>query len=75
MIIFLLPTWTLWPNSVLNAFQMFATDMAKLNFIFPIDTFFTCIVFFINFEIFYFGAKIITKIFNFLRGTGSGIEL
>lgn len=75
LIAYILPTWTLWPADVLAGLNYFCGSLAKLNFLFPVDTLFTCILFFINFEVLYFGAKILMKLFNFIRGTGSGIDI
>jgi hypothetical protein len=74
-IVIILPTWTLWPNSLLTGITYFASSMAKLNFIFPIDSLFSVILFIINFEVLYFLAKLIMKIFNYVRGTGSGLDI
>lgn len=74
-IVFVLPTWTIWPPDLLNGVAYFAGSLAKINFIFPIDTLFTIIIFIINFEVLYLTAKIVMKAFNYLRGTGSGMDI
>jgi hypothetical protein len=71
---FLLPTWTLWPTVVLDSLTYMAQSMAKLNFIFPIDTLFTILSFLINYFVLYAIAKIIVMGINFFRGSG-GIEI
>jgi hypothetical protein len=75
VIVFLLPSWSVWPTDLLSGLSYFATSLAKLNFIFPIDSLFTVLLFVINFEVLYFTAKIIMKVFNYFRGTGSGLDI
>jgi len=72
---FLLPTWQIWPDSLLTGLNYFFSSIAKFNFLFPIDTLFQVLIFFISFEALYFSAKIVMKIVNFFRGTGSGLDL
>lgn len=71
----ILPDWQVWPSALLDAFTYFLGVIATLNFILPIDTLFTVLVVAITFESTYLVAKIITKVFNFFRGTGSGLDL
>jgi hypothetical protein len=75
IIVFLLPTWTVWPASLLTGLTYFFSSLAKLNFLFPIDSLFTVILFIINFEVLFLTAKLIMKIFNYIRGTGSGLDI
>jgi uncharacterized membrane protein len=75
LIVLLLPSWSVWPSDLLTGLSYFCASLAKLNFIFPIDSFFTVLLFIVNFEILYFTSKIIMKVFNYLRGTGSGLDL
>jgi len=75
LMVFILPTWTLWPDSLLTGLTYFFTQLAVFNFIFPVDTLFTVILFIINFEVYYLSAKLIMKLFNYLRGTGSGVDI
>ncbi len=72
---FLLPQWQIWPDDLLNGIGYFCGCLAKLNFIFPIDTLFTVIIFVIIFESTYFSSKIVMKVINFFRGTGSGLDI
>lgn len=74
-IIFLLPEWSIWPTDLLTGLTYFFSSIAKFNFIFPVDTLFTVILFLVNFEVLYFTTKLIMKIFNYLRGTGSGLDI
>lgn len=74
-IVLLLPTWSIWPDSLLTGLTYFFSSLAKLNFIFPIDTLFTVLLFIVNFEILYFSSKLVMKLFNYFRGTGSGLDI
>jgi hypothetical protein len=66
--------WSIWPSGVLNGITYFFQQLMMFNFLFPIDTLFTVIVFVINFEIIYLGIKVLLKLFNWIRGA-SGIEI
>lgn len=68
MIIFLFPTWTIWPDSVINGISYIFSVVAKLNFLFPIDTCFICLAFFLDFIGYFITYLIVKKIFNYLRG-------
>lgn len=74
LLVGLLPTWTLWPADLTTSLNYFFSVLAKLNFLFPVDTLFAVILFVIGFEILYFTAKIVLKIINFFRGA-SGIDI
>jgi hypothetical protein len=71
----ILPSWQIWPENILNGLKYFCNVLAKINFIFPVDTLFTCLLLFINFLGIYYTAKLIFMIFNFFRGTGQGIDI
>lgn len=71
----LLPTWSLWPQSLLDGLTYFAGAIGHLNFLLPIDSLFTVILFMVNFEVYYLGAKLLMKLANYIRGTGSGFDL
>lgn len=71
----LLPEWQVWPDSVFNGLEYFAQTFATLDFLIPVATVFSAFLFLVNFFVAYFTAKLITKVANFFRGTGSGIEL
>jgi len=75
VIAFILPTWTFWPEDLLEGLSYFAASLAKFNFIFPVDALFAILIFFVSFEALFFGAKLVMKIFNFIRGTGSGLDI
>lgn len=66
--------WTVWPSSVLNGLSYLLQQLMIFNFIFPVDTLFTVIIFIVNFEAIYLSIKILLKLFNWLRGA-SGIEI
>ena len=66
--------WTVWPASLLNGLTYFFQQLMIFNFLFPIDTLLSVIVFIINFEVVYFGVKLLLKLFNYIRGA-SGIEI
>jgi len=70
----ILPTWTVWPASLIQGLEYFCSSLAKLNFILPIDSLFAVILFLVNFFVLYLTAKLIMKVFNFFRGSG-GIDL
>jgi len=72
---FLLPTWQVWPSGVTDGLTFFAQKMSIFNFILPMDTLMSAIIFFISFEVTYFGAKIIVKLLNYIRGAGSGLDI
>ena len=75
LLVSILPAWQVWPDSLLTGLSYFFGAIAKFNFIFPIDSLFSVILFIINFEILFFTAKLIMKIFNYIRGTGSGLDI
>jgi hypothetical protein len=74
-IVLVLPQWSVWPPDLLNGLSYTAQSLAKLNFIFPIDSLFNIISFVILFETLYLTAKIILKVFGFIRGSGSGLDI
>lgn len=66
--------WSVWPSGVLDGLTYFFQQLMMFNFLFPVDTLFSVIVFIINFEVIYLGVKVLLKLFNWLRGA-SGIEI
>lgn len=66
----ILPSWQIWPDAILNGLTYFLNSLAKINFIFPIDTLFNCILLFTNFLTIYYSAKLVFMIFNYFRGSG-----
>jgi hypothetical protein len=70
-----LPTWQIWPQVFLDGLAYFFSHLASLNFLFPVDTLLTVLLFWLSFEVLYFTAKLIMKVFNFFRGTGSGLDI
>lgn len=75
MISTILPNWQIWPQSLLDGLTYFFSTLWKFDFIIPVATLFQVILFMVSFEVVYFNAKIIMKVFNYLRGTGSGLEI
>ena len=71
----ILPEWQIWPQTFLDALSYFFTEIAKWNYIFPIDSLFAVLTFVIGFEVAYFTAKLVLKVFNYFRGTGSGLDI
>lgn len=71
----ILPTYQIWPNELLDGLTYFFSQLSNFNFIFPIDSLFSAIVFFVSFEALYLTAKLIMKVFGFARGTGTGLDL
>lgn len=65
-----LPSFSIWPTSVLDAIVYLINTLAIVNFIFPIDTLFYCVNFFIHFLVLYYGAKLLVSLFNWARGSG-----
>ena len=70
-LVYLLPTWSIWPNGVINALNYFAQQVMIFNFILPIDTLFQILSFLINFFVILVTAKIITMFINYIRGSGT----
>ena len=75
LVCWILPKWQIWPSDVLDGITYFFQQLAVFNFIFPIDTVFNVLTFLIYFEVAYFTAKLVMKFFNYIRGTGSGLDL
>lgn len=74
LLITILPEWTVWPATLTTGLNYLFGQLATFNFLFPVDTLFTVLLFIINFEVLYLTAKLATKLINFLRGSG-GIDL
>ena len=70
----IVPQWQVWPDSVSNFINITATTLANFNIIFPIDTFFQCAIFLINYFSFYLFIRLIFMGLNFLRG-GKSLEI
>lgn len=71
----ILPTWQIWPQALLDGLTYFFQQIAVFNFLFPIDTLFSAIILFLYFEAGFFTAKLILKFVNYVRGTGSGLDI
>ncbi len=68
IISFILPAWHIWPATFTNGIYYTVSTMKDFNIIFPIDTMFSCILFFINFLVLFATALIIIKVVNYFRG-------
>lgn len=73
--VFVLPSFTVWPQTLIDGLTYIFNALAKFNFILPVDTFFSALLFFIHFNALYLGAKLSLKLINFVRGTGTGLEI
>jgi hypothetical protein len=71
----ILPTWNVWPDNVFHTLNYFGGLIGDYNFIFPVDTLFNVILIFTRFLTYFMIAKLIAMIFNYLRGTGKGIDI
>jgi hypothetical protein len=65
-----LPTWAVWPEALTSGLEYIFSSMALINFIFPIDTLFSVILFIVYFETTFYMVKIFLMIFNYFRGSG-----
>jgi len=74
-IAFVLPAWDIWPQTLIDGLQYIFASLAKFNFILPVDTFLTAFLWFLHFSVLYLGAKLSLKALNFIRGTGTGLEI
>lgn len=70
LIAWIAPKWNIWPRSIIDGFDYFGHILSKLNIIFPIDTLFLCINWFINFLVVYYSIRLVFMGINFFRGTG-----
>lgn len=70
LITFLLPTYQAISANFAAGITYFFAQIATLNFFFPIDQLFLALLYLVNFEIAYYGVKLIVKIVNFFRGSG-----
>jgi hypothetical protein len=69
-----LPTFSVWPDSLITGIDYFGEKIMLLNFIFPIYELSFLILFLILFFSTYYTARIIAMVLNWIRGSGS-IEL
>lgn len=60
----ILPNWSVWPDVVQTSFAYLVSTVSNFNIILPIDTFFTCLIFIINFTCYLVITKIIIIIFT-----------
>jgi hypothetical protein len=67
---FLLPHYSIWPQPFLDGITYLLSSLAIINFIFPIDAVFYGGNVFFTFLALYYGAKLLSSIFNYFRGAG-----
>ena len=65
---YLLPAFTLYPESFKEGCKYAGSALMKFNFIFAISDFMAAVVFLIQFEIAYFTVHIILSIIHTIRG-------
>lgn len=70
-----MPTWQIWPQTLLDGIAYIAGAFAKLDFILPIHELAALLTYYLNFSAAWVTAKIIMMAMNYLRGTGKGIDL
>lgn len=71
----ILPVWSIWPEDFTDGIEYFCSHFAELNIIIPIESFFNAAIFLIEFLALYLTIKIFMKILNYIRGTGSGLDI
>lgn len=71
----ILPNFQLWPDTLITGLNYLSDKVMNLNFIFPIDTLYTAIRFYVAYEVAYYTAQGLASVFNFFRGTGKGIDV
>jgi len=67
---FWLPHVSIWPASVLSSIEYLVSNLAIINFIIPMDVFFTCVELFLDFCVLYYSARLLISIFNAWKGAG-----
>jgi hypothetical protein len=71
---FLAQGWSVWPASVLNGLTYFFSLLMDWDFLINTSQLLTATKWLMDFEIIYLSTKLLLKLFNWIRGTGS-IEL
>ena len=66
-----LPHYSIWPQSFLDAITYLLNTLTLINFIFPIDAIFYGGHIFIWFCVLYYGARLLNSIFSYIRGSGN----
>jgi len=67
----LLPVSTGLPSDVSTSVAWFITQLDSLNWFFPVSTLLQILVLVLAFESAILAAKVVMKIFNYIRGTSS----
>jgi len=65
-----LPTWNIIPQSFLDGITWVLSQMTVFNILFPIDHLFFDLNILFNFLIYFFIAKLLISIVNWVRGSG-----
>jgi hypothetical protein len=71
----ILPTWQIWPQEFLDGLNYFFAHIYLLNIFVPVGTIIAVILFLTSYFTALFGAKMIFKIANYIRGTGDGLDI
>ena len=67
-LVFILPDWSIYPQTFLDGIKFFADQMAVFDIILPIHELFIALTWFIGFEVFYYTAKLVIKLHSLIRG-------
>lgn len=68
---FLARGWSPWPSSVLSGLTYFFTNLMRFDFIFNITQLLLAIKWVIAFDLIYITVRLLMKLFNWVRGSGS----
>lgn len=67
----LLPHISIWPPEFLSGITYLLSTISIVNFIIPVDAIFYGGNVFINFLIYYYGARLLSSIFGYFRGSSN----
>jgi hypothetical protein len=62
--IIILPSWSVWPNEIKEGLSYFIATLKTFNFILPIDSIFSCLLFLLVFIGYLLMTKVILLIVN-----------
>jgi hypothetical protein len=68
---FILPAFSLWPQTLIDGIGYFFASLMKFNIFFPIGTGIDALVFFLDFSAVYLTAKLSIKVVSFMRGSNA----
>jgi hypothetical protein len=63
--------FNIWPTELLSGMTYFFQHLLDFNIVFPMDSLLQAIRYFVNFLGLFFFAKLVLKVFNYLRGGGN----